>query len=413
MSQRLYRISDEQLPHVLTHLAQAGGTSRSVETWRQDRMTALLLGRSDATSSPTAVMPISQRRVQIAPGRSINAGWISSNQFASRMGLRRQTRSTAGDWPELLPELDALLVVRRDEPSLAARWYAQTGFHDVLNIRCLYLDMEQPPAGGGSRYHVQVCSVADLPRWQEQMLAVYREVYANSGGAVTRDVTFWQPALSNHFYREHYQFQVIGLWSDAGMESTAAPNATLMGYAVVGWSGWHSKRPRMDLLELATRQWDTAVAQELIQTASQLAWSKQVRQVRAVISVHDPYRGHLARTGFVDRWGYIMAAKWLHPQRYLDALAERLPPEIAGLNVQLSAAGEVDLTLRVGSPTGQAIRVQADARTITRLLLNRVEVSAAVQDGTLLASDSPDRDFARLSHAFPWTPWVFHMADYI
>jgi len=34
---------------------------------------------------------------------------------------RRQTRDTAPEWPALLPELDALLAMRRDEPSLAAR----------------------------------------------------------------------------------------------------------------------------------------------------------------------------------------------------------------------------------------------------------------------------------------------------
>ena len=107
-----------------------------------------------------------------------------------------------------------------------------------------------------------------------------------------------------------------------------------MGYAVVGWSGWHSKRPRMDILELATRQWDTGIAGDLIQTTCQLAWSKNVHQVRAVISSHDPYRGHLARTGFVDRWGYVMMAKWLHAQRYLDRLA--------------TAAGEQGPAARVG-----------------------------------------------------------------
>lgn len=426
-------MTDEQLPRVLAVLAEAGGTARSEESWGQDRMTALVLGGAGGSGTgaadPVAVMPMSQRAIQVAPGgggggagRTMAAGWLSSNQFASRMGLRGQTRGTAGEWAELLPELDALLVVRRDEPSLAARWYAQTGFYEVLGIRCLYLDMESPPGGGGggaaSRYHVQVISGAEVGLWQEQMRAVYRDVYGNAGGAVVRHADFWQPALANHFYRDHYQFQVIGLWSDgAAGGQGGAEGATLMGYAVVGWSGWHSKRPRMDILELATRQWDTTVAQELIQTTSQLAWSKQVRQVRAVISVHDPYRGHLARMGFMDRWGYVMLAKWLHAQRYLDGLGAALPGELAGLAVQFAVPGEVDLTLRAGGGGGGGgaapLRVQADARTVTRLLLDRVDVAAAVGDGTLLIPEADEQDIARLSHAFPWTPWAFHMLDYI
>src|SRR5262249_47731420 len=154
---------------------------------------------------------------------------------------------------------------------------------------------------------------------------------------------FWSQALAHHYYREHYQFEIIGLW---GMASTVQTTPTLMGYAVVGWSGWHSKRPRMDILELATRQWDTSIAADLILTTCQLAWSKNVRQVRAVVSAHDPYRGHLTRTGFADRWGYLMLAKWLHPQRYLDGLAPALSSEIHDVNIQLQAPGEVPLVLR-------------------------------------------------------------------
>jgi hypothetical protein len=418
MTNSLHRMTDDELPGVLSVLAASGGTARSVESWKQDRMTALVLGEMGAGA--TAVMPLSQRVIAVSPGRGLAAGWVSSNQFASRMGLRRQTRESFREWAELLPELDALFVIRRDEASLAARWYAHTGFHDVLSIRCLYLDMEAPPQQAGTqarRYQVQVVNPAtgadgwDAVRWQREMLGVYQDVYAACGGAVARSENFWAPALAHHYYRQHYQFQIVGLW---GGEADAR---TLMGYAVIGWSGWHSKRPRMDILELATRQWDTAAASELLRTTCQLAWSKGVHQVRAVISAHDPYRGHLTRSGFVDRWGYLMLAKWLHAQRYFERLASAIPPEIGGLSVRLTAPGEVPLQLDVraaaGGPT-PTFNLQGDARTLTRFLLHRLDVSAALQDGTLFSSDpiTPQAG-ARLSLAFPWTPWIFHMLDFI
>jgi len=47
-------------------------------------------------------------------------------------------------------------------------------------------------------------------------------------------------------------------------------------------------------------------------------------------------------------------------------------------------------------------------------LLSRTDISAALQDGTLLPAVAlSERDVARLSLVFPWTPWVFHMLDYI
>jgi len=408
-------MQQSQTAEVLSLLNSTSATPRTSMTWEHDHMTALLLRSGE---SAVAALPLSRRTIAVAPGRQLQVGWISSNQFTARMGVRRQTRGTAAAWPELLPELDAMLVVLRDQPSLTARWYAQTGFAPVAAIRCLYLDMTEPPAGPAGRYAMRVASVEDIAAWGPQMRAVHEEVFGNYGGPLVRNEDFWHAALPHHFYREHYQFQVIGLWSGAsgGAGSGAGLAASkegdhLMGYAVVGWSGWHSKRPRMDILELATRQWDTGVAQELIRTTCQLAWSKNVQEVRAVISVHDPYRGYLMRTGFEDRWGYALQMKWLHPQRYLD----RVPPVegLGDLAVQLDSPGQVSLRLGGGGAAPRLVHVQADLGSLTRLLCQRLEIAAAVHDGTLLVREGSEADVSRLALALPWTPWVFHMLDYI
>ncbi|MCL2640785.1 MAG: hypothetical protein FWD53_08075, partial [Phycisphaerales bacterium] len=333
-----------------------------------------------------------------------------------------------------------------------------------LSIRCLYLDMTTPPPSPPSlptatRYHVQVVTPNapefNAHHWQSEMLAVYHDVYASTAGPPLRHQNFWQPTLANHYYRDHYQFQIIGLWSggketrgrgerERGRDSLSpSPPSTLMGYAVVGWSGWHSKRPRMDILELATRQWDTAVASELLHTTCQLAWSKNVHQVRAVISAHDHYRGHLARSGFIDRWGYLMLAKWLNPQRYLNKLSQKLPPEVADLSLTLTTPNQPPLTLHPHTHSGipietaphadpiatfmqgkihhpspnPALHLQAAPRTLTRLLLQRLDITTALQDGSLFPTPNQPplttHDITRLSLAFPWTPWIFHMLDYI
>jgi hypothetical protein len=404
----LRRMTERELPAVLGALAQGGSTPRTAESWAQDRMTALVLGEGEAVD---AVMPMARRAIRTsgAGGVTMAAGWLSANQFASRMGLRRATRETFGEWPALLPEVDCLLVVRRDERSLAARWYGHTGFHEVLSIRCLYLEGGAPVGGGeASRYHVQTAGVGELGKWTGEMAAVYRDVFGATGGAAERTAGFWEPALKHHFYREHYQFQVLGLWTGPAGEA----GSVLMGYAVVGWSGWHSKRPRMDVLELATRQWDTGAASALIRAACELAWSKNVQQVRAVVSAHDPYRGHLARSGFVDRWGYVLLAKWLHPQRHLDRVAAMVGGEVG--EVAIGGTGLPPLVLRGGRGAGTgAVRVEGDGGTVTRLLLNRLDIPAAAAAGGLRVAGGGEGVLTGLAAAFPWTPWVFHMVDYI
>jgi hypothetical protein len=406
MASVLRRMTDADVPLVLDLLGQTRGTKRTPATWRGDAMTALLL-KSDAA------LPMSVRQFVVAPGRALNVGWISNNMFASRMGWRRQTRGTHPEWATLLPELDCLIAVKRDEPTLASRWYAQTGFHAVNALRCLYLDMPEPPATRPTRHAIAVLDAAQIGEWQGAMAAVHREAFAQFGGYRLRDENFYGNALATHYYGSHYQFQIIGLWQHG------SAGKSLVGYAIVGWSGWHSKQPRMDLLELATRQWDAALAQELVDAACQIAWSKQVTQVRAVLSVHDPYRPHLLRTGFVDRWGYTMLAKWLAPQRAIDRwmLSERPTTDKgSGPPIQMDIRGE--LPLRIANPNTPtsippATRWQLDAAMCTRLLLNRLDISAAVADGSIISPDGQPLDPATLAARFPWTPWAFHMLDYI
>jgi hypothetical protein len=161
-----------------------------------------------------------------------------------------------------------------------------------------------------------------------------------------------------------------------------------------------------------------------------LAWSKQVREVRAVLSVHDPYRPHLARTGFEDRWGYTLVAKWLHPQRFLDALVQH---GAFGANLaakgsatlprfQIAVRGQVDMAIAPAHTAPGVGGGGADARVAhldlspsaaTRLLLGRLELAAAVREGQVQATDAREPELARLAMALPWTPWVFHMLDYI
>ncbi len=415
---------------VLRALETAGSTARTEDSWAHDRMTALVVAEGDTLSG---VMPLARRELRAAPGDPfLSAGWLSSNQFAARMGLRRATRATFGAWAELLPEVDVLLAVVRDERSSAARWYEQTGFHPVLSIRCLYLDMHEglgsmAEAGGAARYHVQTITPSDTGftgtgRWQGQMWSVYQEVYRETGGAVARGPAFWHGALTHHFYQRHYQFQILGLWTGAGDSTHSEGGGTLMGYAVVGWSGWHSKRPRMDILELATRQWDTGVATALIRAACELAWSKNVHQVRAVVSAHDPYRGHLARSGFVDRWGYVMQARWLQAQRYLERLEKSAAREggveafAGGMEFVAPGMGPLVMSGGVSGPGGGMLRVEADAGTLTRLLLHRLDVPQAIEEGRLVvrgAGATGAEGAMKLSLAFRWTPWIFHMLDYI
>ena len=62
---------------------------------------------------------------------------------------------------------------------------------------------------------------------------------------------------------------------------------------------------------------------------------------------------------------------------------------------------------------GAWIMYFADAPTLTRLLAQRLEISAALREGNLVALDARDEDINQLSMLLPWSPWLFHMVEFI
>jgi len=57
-----------------------------------------------------------------------------------------------------------------------------------------------------------------------------------------------------------------------------------------------------------------------------------------------------------------MQAKWLQPQRHLDALGAALPRELGDFWVQLAAPGQVPLTLGRGARSAPATAITLRGR---------------------------------------------------
>ena len=58
------------------------------------------------------------------------------------------------------------------------------------------------------------------------------------------------------------------------------------------------------------------------------------------------------------------------------------------------------------------VRVETDAGSLTRLLLHRLDVTQAVEEGRVVVRGGEEA-VRRVSAGFGWAPWVFHMLDYI
>ena len=87
------------------------------------------------------------RTLHISPNRPLNVGWLSSNQFATRMSLRRQTGITvpqlaASSAPNSTPCSSAAATKPRCRPAGTPRPASTMSCRSAV----LYLEMASPPA---------------------------------------------------------------------------------------------------------------------------------------------------------------------------------------------------------------------------------------------------------------------------
>jgi len=366
----------------------------SMEDWLETKtMTGVLAYLDDEV---VGCIPMDQREFLVAAGTTIRV--VFENAVGTREDMRSKGIGTAmiqGAREFLAERIDALMVYRGAERSRGYKFYVRSGHHDLLYCR---LCRRRNPQGEYGR--VALGDEQDMARDAEAVHEAFAATWGETAGFPPRSPGYQARQLKHQIYKVLPQETLYFRLPETG---------PLEAYAICGIRTGSRADGTLAVLEIATRTGEGIP--ELFAAIGAEAAARGLDVTRHT-EQDDPFRLIMRRIGFEE------------PVRHFMILGQVLRPSALfcktctdlGLFDHLRIdvwTPTYDATLYEGPAAREQITVEGKDDLITRLLMRRLDVRAAVEHGLLTIRNGTPDVVHRLHSGFPPARWVYHHLDYI
>jgi len=300
-------------------------------------------------------------------------------------------------------KVDVLMVYRGAETSIGYNFYAKNLHYDMTYIVPWSLPEPALASHGGGD-----CRVTDIDEFlnrEEEVLEVFQSAYGGTAGF---------PRRRSGYYREILFGMIYEVLPCEFFCIVHPSNGRLDGYLLVG------KRTVRDsvswqALEIATLNGSHDIAVQLMNKFKVLV-SKDPAPVSFRKQSTSIYAPALRETGFVQtpraRTSMMVMAYPLDAES-MARKAWRFNERLSDVEIKAwSPRREVTLF----SPAGKVSRnitLEMKDDTLTRLLLSRLDLEAAVRQELVTAIGATPDDIREIAKSLPFTPWEYHQTDYL
>jgi len=348
-----------------------------------------IIGAIPFQMRPLLVEPQVVARVAIAHAVSVAAGRRGAGIGSGMMACARSF---------LAQRCDAMLVYTEDESNAPYTFYARTGHYDMHYA--YGWTSAQPSAAVDA--DVTTLPAEAIYGLEPALLEIFASTYGRMGGYWPHTEGFYRAVLDSVIYKQipyRISLHLLG------------PIAALSGYLILG--AWGNE---LLVLEIATRCADVAAAEQLLRYAGALARREGQKAIMEASPLH-PFAPALRqadwRTKGRARHGRITAVRVLRP----EALAERRwrpDPLLDRVEVRAWTPATEPITLhRAAKPRRQVVTLEMKEEHLHRLLMGRLDLSAAFASEAVTAHGCDAGTRAAIAHALPWCPWTYHAVEYL
>jgi len=382
------------LNDVISMIERSDSTNRTVETWIENDLTAVL---AFDEKNLVGIVPLEKREVSIGRGEYLPVLWVTGAHVEPECRSRGIGTTMDESIQELLsPEYQAVFVYRGDETSRAYKWYRRLGYSELLPVLSFRRDVFQ---------HIErndnVISVIgkEIAHWEDMLYKCFQENNGAYGGFPKRRKDFWSHKLKTHYYKDFYSYSILVLTHDDGV----------VAYAFLGRTSMKDNVDRIEVLDYSIPE-DEAVRDSLLNGIMDFSVSQGLEEVRIQLSVQDPLAVWIRSRGFTHRYRFNIMGKIINPVAYMrDRLQEKTDLENEWtFEIVTPLFGES----RIG--TGKKmVSLFLDENILNSILLNRCNVLNAAEDGRLVLLDGDTKCLDILSSIFPLCKWRYFQVDYI
>lgn len=392
MEIRVYSPSD--LQEVLSLIRRSNSTDRTEETWRKNAMTGVL---AFDRGKLIGAIPLEPRIFDLGDGESLRLLWVS----AAHVDPEYRSRGVGGRLDVKIrevffPDYKAIFVYRDDENSPAYRWYARLGYQLLLPI--LAFKIQVFPVGACLNYNCWT-STDQIKSIERELFDCFQRNCRHFGGGPRRHPTFWSERIDAHYYRRFYKYLVVTIPQDHRVK----------GYAILGETDMRDKVKRLDILEHCAPD-DPQAREELFLAIMQLAYNRNLAEVRVQMSPQDPGICWVQKFGFENRWRTNLMGVLMRPIEYLRDQVFSVA-DIEGrykITVETPVIGRQS----IGNGNRELGLFMSDAE-LTRLLLKRTNMRTAVEEGRIVVTKYEEEALGLLDSLLRARQWQFHQIDYV
>lgn len=275
---------------ILQFVAEMGFNPREPQTWDGLGMSAMTAWDG---ARLVGAIPLEPRCWQLRPASVVSAvhettvGVLPEFQGRGIGSLMQDAICTHEP-----PLAEIATVFREDQTSPAYRWYRRNGFGPAARVSAWLLD---EPKRAAPSVPMDVLDASDPAIDWAAIDQLWHSARADRhGGFVCRARRPLREWLGVHPYRGRYSFRVLLLHDAAG----------LAGYAVLGIGRLHSKTTRVEIMEHATREKPSNLADELCRAAVAFAQEHDYRPLRWAMAAGDPDAIVAQQHGFRRNWEF-------------------------------------------------------------------------------------------------------------
>ena len=295
---------DSNMDEVLSLIKESGFTTRDLETWAANNMSAVLAFDSEKL---IGAIPFERSYISLGGDSFMAALWISTayvNPNYRSQGIGSKLDHAIEKY--FYPEYKVILVFREDAGSAAFRWYKKIGFNTVSKIESMKLKVSSHVTKNRNYQIFQ--SFNSLDNISNQLIELFDKLNDSYIGYPLRNKSFWKDKFQFHYYRKSYTYSVL----------TISINKKIRSYALLGKTSMNDGVNRLDLLEFVCPD-DKYEQHQAFDSIMHYAHSIGVIELRIQSLEGDYLLKHALSYGFEKRWETNLMGKMLNPN---DSLPE-------------------------------------------------------------------------------------------
>lgn len=290
--------NNKDLQQVIKLIKDSSHTNRSISTWKQNNMTAILAFKDNLL---IGAIPFEQHNIKLSLNKYSEGLWVSGAFIKGKYRSLGIGSLLDSEIKKLIPKKKIIMVMRHDEGTPAYRWYVKNNYSVVSKILSLKMSVIKNNLVNSKNY--KILKVSKVRKYSKELIKIFEFHNNKKLNFPKRHINYWENRMLFHYYKKFYKFYIILITLVSGQKS----------FAILGETSIKDNMPRIDILEISSST-NKKDFKNLMDKIHHFSNKIGVREVRTQVANCDELKDLFIDYGFIQRWKTNLMSKKLNKE---------------------------------------------------------------------------------------------------